>query len=74
MRVRCRGRVLRVTRPSSSLTASGSAQTKIGVAVRFDQYEYLPETIESPSTRAATLHPRPEDKQDRDLTGRAVQG
>ena len=36
MRVRCRGKVLRVTPPAIG--------NKIGVAVRLENYEYLPET------------------------------
>lgn len=52
MRVRCRGRVLRVVRPSiKGFGASGQAQsgaeTKIGVAVRLEGYEYLPDAEES---------------------------
>jgi len=75
MRVRCRGKVLRVTRPNGSLAANGLAQTKIGVAVRFDHYEYLQETVEPYAVaRASSLHPRPEEKQNPEFTGRAVQG
>jgi hypothetical protein len=49
MRVRCRGRVLRVTRPASH---AANVETKAGVAVRFDGYEYLPESLEGSSTFA----------------------
>ncbi len=44
MRVRCRGRVLRVVRPSakglfgSSAQAQSQAETKVGVAVRLEGY------------------------------------
>jgi hypothetical protein len=60
MRVRCRGRVLRIVKPADTAwkpTGSGgnrlaetrsaeakSAETKIGVAVCLKGYEYLPET------------------------------
>ena len=60
MPVRCRGRILRVVRP----TAKGNsdihqAEKKIGVAVRLDSYEYLPESSESTAAypRVASLHP-----------------
>lgn len=63
MPVRCRGRILRVVRPAASnplLSSTAHAETKIGVAVRFEGYEYLPESTE-PSARVSTLHARPED-------------
>jgi len=63
MRVRCRGRVLRIVKPAangwkpaasaeSGLAESGlaetkSAETKIGVAVCLKDYEYLPEAEDS---------------------------
>jgi hypothetical protein len=68
MRVRCRGRVLRVTNPAESwgsaasaetkLSETKSAETKIGVAVCLKEYEYLPETDDSPSDfqRISALH------------------
>jgi len=68
MRVRCRGRVLRVTNPAESwsaaaltetkLTETRSAETKIGVAVCLKEYEYLPETEDGPSDfqRISALH------------------
>jgi hypothetical protein len=75
MRVRCRGRVLRVvnaadngwkssftpTEIQSSANASGenkSAETKIGVAVCLNGYEYLPETEDSSADfrRISALH------------------
>jgi hypothetical protein len=64
MRVRCRGRVLRVTNPAEGWgsaastetkltetmpTETRSAETKIGVAVCLKEYEYLPETEDGPS-------------------------
>ena len=62
MRVRCRGRVLRVVRPANG-GSSGLAETKIGVAVRLEGYEYLAEPASSASTcaRVSTLHPHEED-------------
>lgn len=71
MPVRCRGRVLRVVRPAakSAHDASGSAlaETKIGVAVLFDGYEYLAESSASSASfpRVSALHshqdPHPDD-------------
>lgn len=65
MRVRCRGRVLRVLKPlaaSQDATNSGCPETKIGVAVRFEGYEYLAEPAESSATftRLSALHPEPQ--------------
>jgi hypothetical protein len=75
MRVRCRGRVLRLVKAAEPkghdelrVETESSAQpraveTKIGVAVRLDGYEYL---SDSPSLavlpRVAGLHPRREDE------------
>lgn len=64
MRVRCRGRILRVVRAGDknwNMPATGetkSAETKIGVAVCLKGYEYLPE-LEDGSTdfrRISALH------------------
>jgi len=68
MPVRCRGRILRVVRPAASPEDSSGparAETKIGVAVRFDGYEYLPQAAESSSgfARVSALHPRHEEDQ-----------
>jgi len=55
MRVRCRGHVLRVSKPASSLNgANGNSaiETKVGVAVRLEGYEYLPASHEGSSTFA----------------------
>ena len=58
MPVRCRGRVLRVIGPTRSSTSPG--ETKVGVAVRFDGYEYLPESDAGATlSRVATLHSHP---------------
>lgn len=59
MPVRCKGHILRITRPvskNSLETSAPGAQTKIGVAVRLEFYEYLPERTES-SARVSALHP-----------------
>ena len=61
MRVRCRGRVLRVVKPVASLQNALSptrAETKIGVAVRLEGYEYLTESADAFSSlaRVSSLH------------------
>jgi len=61
MRVRCRGHVLRVARPTATLQGANErsmVETKLGVAVRFDGYEYLPESLEGTSAfaRVSALH------------------
>jgi hypothetical protein len=61
MPVRCRGRILRIVRPGSTPALPATVQGKIGVAVRLECYEYLPERIE-PSARVAALHPRHEEE------------
>jgi hypothetical protein len=63
MPVRCRGRILRVVRPAATSMADSSgaahAEAKIGVAVRFEGYEYLPESAESSTfPRVSALHPQ----------------
>ncbi|HZW80544.1 MAG TPA: PilZ domain-containing protein [Candidatus Deferrimicrobiaceae bacterium] len=66
MRVRCRGRILRIVKakdtewrlPETAETKSPQTETKIGVAVCLKGYEYLPE-IEHPSPdfrRISALH------------------
>jgi PilZ domain len=57
MPVRCRGRILRVIRPSAQSTSS-RAEAKIGVAVRLEGYEYLPESSHSSAAlpRVSGLH------------------
>ena len=58
MRVRCRGRVLRVVQPAVG--------TKLGVAVHFAGYEYLAEPAPAAETsdfhRVASLHSKPEEE------------
>jgi hypothetical protein len=71
MRVRCRGRVLRIVRPADpswkpAVSTSGTtqsadnkaAETKIGVAVCLKGYEYLPEVEDSSADfrRISALH------------------
>src|ERR1022692_3651564 len=51
MPVRCRGRILRVVRPSAKGNSDSSqSEAKIGVEVRLDGYEYLPESSDSSAT------------------------
>jgi PilZ domain-containing protein len=62
MPVRCRGRILRVVRPTaglSSASAPSQAETKIGVAVRLEGYEYLPS--DSSAIRVSGLDPHPDE-------------
>ena len=58
MRVRCKGRVLRVQQPAVG--------TKLGVAVHFATYEYLAEPTPPQETsdfdRVAPLHSKPDDE------------
>ncbi len=77
MLVRCRGRILRIAKPAASTEeapasntcgqtqAQTAAQTKIGVAVRFEGYEYLPESAESSPgyARVSALHRHQEEDQ-----------
>ncbi len=62
MPVRCRGRILRVERPTIGFSGNSSsrADAKIGVAVRLEGYEYLPSDSFA-STRVSTLHPQHEE-------------
>ena len=62
MPVRCRGRILRVVRPPAAGSSASPGETKIGVAVRFDGYEYLPESDAAATlSRVATLHSHHEE-------------
>ena len=75
MRVRCRGHILRVVRPTGKSPAVNApqgrsvapAETKIGVAVRLLGYEYLPETVEESAGyhRASALHSHDDHEEDR---------
>lgn len=75
MRVRCSGRILRAVDPAdkalprvsdetmarlSPCDAQNAAETKIAVAVRFEGYDYLADTLEN-SPRVAVLHPHRKD-------------
>jgi hypothetical protein len=74
MRVRARGHILRVVKPVAPLQDSNSPQpevkieetklveTKIGVAVRLEGYEYLSDMAESSNSfaRVSALHSQPE--------------
>jgi PilZ domain len=76
MPVRCRARILRVIRPSVPSTSSG-ADAKIGVAVRLEGYEYLPESPQSAATfpRVSSLHSHQGHEEDRPMaqpSGRPV--
>jgi hypothetical protein len=62
MPVRCRGRILRVVRSTAYNLAPDSANTKIGVAVRLECYEYLPDPS-ADLARVASLHSHHEDEQ-----------
>jgi PilZ domain len=63
MPVRCRGRILRIVRPLSTADSSQNAP-KIGVAVRFEGYEYLPDSSQHFATfpRVSTLHSHSEEE------------
>jgi len=68
MPVRCRGHILRTVRPlnrfgQESANAVG-AETKIGVAVRLEGYEYLSEPAESSASlaRISALHAHREEE------------
>jgi hypothetical protein len=63
MPVRCRGRILRITRPSAPAPNVAGAETKIGVAVRLECYEYLSDESASTLARVASLHPQHEEEQ-----------
>ena len=66
MRVRCRGHILRVVKPAATVKdpcGTVRAETKIGVAVRLEGYDYLPEATQGTSTfaRVSALHPQHEE-------------
>jgi len=69
MPVRCRGHILRVVKPAAP--PSTGAENKIGVAVRLEGYEYLPESAGgSAFSRVASLHPQRD--QDRHADDRSL--
>ena len=65
MPVRCRGKILRIVRPTGTPynTGASRAETKIGVAVRLECYEYLPDASSDTMARVSGLHPRHEEEQ-----------
>ena len=81
MRVRCRGRVLRVAKPSATAAQNSTSRDlsgpRLGLAVRFDSYEYLPDMRESSvrPARVAALHRNDEERPSTQPAGsRGVQG
>lgn len=81
MRVCCRGRVLRVVEPpaNSGQNSMGrdASGPRLGIAVRFDSYEYLSEPAESGARapRMAALHPHEEETGPVEPAGtRGIQG
>jgi hypothetical protein len=81
MRVRCRAKVLRVVGHEASAAHSFSgtarAETKIGVAVRLECYEYLPESAEPAASfaRVSALHThRDAEEETIHLSARTVEG
>ena len=63
MPVRCRGRALRVVRPATSASTSISGETKIGVAVRLECYEYLSDSSSDSSSPVSRLRQPHEEGQ-----------
>lgn len=67
MRVRCRGRVLRVINSGMASTPNTTGRDlggpRVGVAVRFDSYEYLRDPADPGAhpARAAALHPHDDE-------------
>jgi hypothetical protein len=79
MLVRCRGRVLRVVRPGAASgqdrSPEGLAQTKIGVAVRLEGYEYLAESEEPCFDASRTSSPQLyRDQEDRPVVQLSARG
>jgi hypothetical protein len=79
MPVRCRGRILRIVSPESMVAREGSrtgAQTKIGVAVRLESYEYLTEPTPSSAdyARLSALHQTQEEERPLAHSVRSVMG
>lgn len=65
MPVRCRGRILRVVGPAASAYnfAPVHAEIKIGVAVRLECYEYLPDSSAASLARVASLRSHHDEEQ-----------
>jgi PilZ domain len=73
MNVRCRGHILRIIRPAKPLAMESLSavrgETKIGVAVRLEGYEYLPELPSRANpARISALHLHREEEQPRTLS------
>jgi len=68
MPVRCRGRVLRITSPVAAQHAGtgAGAETKIGVAVRLDGYEYLPSDSLPNFSRVSNIESQTEEQRNLD--------
>ena len=62
MRVRCRGPVLRIVRPSAASTEDSGQTSNVAVSVRLECYEYLSGSAESSAdfVRVSSLHPQDE--------------
>ena len=73
MPVRCRGRILRIVKPTAKGADSSHGEAKIGVAVRLDGYEYLSES-ESHFPRVSSLHPQREEERPLVPSARPVLG
>jgi hypothetical protein len=74
MPVRCKGHVLRTLRPVSPSGPDGAnhAETKIGVALRIENYEYL---VEAPDATAARIAPvRPDRDEDQNWAQSSARG
>jgi len=59
MKVRCKGRVVRVIKPATG--------NKLGIAVHLEGYEFLPDSASQDAasaefSRVSTLHPHPQDE------------
>jgi hypothetical protein len=81
MRVRCRAKVLRVVGHEASAAHNFSdparTETKIGVAVRLECYEYLPESTEPTASfaRVSALHTHQDAEEETiHLSARTVEG
>lgn len=80
MRVRCRGRILRVAKPAATIAQNATSRdlsaSRLGLAVRFDSYEYLPDLVDAnvPTARAAALHRNEEEQNPAQPATRVVQG
>jgi len=62
MPVCCRGHILRVVRPAEAMSQAHAAETKIGVAVRFEGYKYLADSeVPASAARITALHSRVEE-------------